>query len=235
MFTGLIEHIGTVSAIVELDTSSSGGGGWTVTIGDSASILGDCHIGDSICVNGTCLTVTEFSAQEGWFKLGLAPETLRRTNLGELKVGSPVNLERAMGIGARYGGHYVQGHVDTTAEILSITPDGNALSFLFHLPAGDINDSLLTSLLPKGFITLDGTSLTLTSVDDEKRTFGVMLIAHTQEKIIMTRKKVGDKVNVEADLIAKGVEKVVRKLLGENEAVKKLISQGVQTAIQASS
>ncbi|KAG8770860.1 Riboflavin synthase alpha chain, partial [Serendipita sp. 398] len=106
MFTGLIEHMGIVSVIDELDTTESGGGGWSMTIGDSSPILGDCHIGDSISVNGCCLTVTEFTKDA--FKVGLAPETLSRTNLGQLKVGSLVNLERAVAGHVRFGGHFVQ-------------------------------------------------------------------------------------------------------------------------------
>jgi len=125
-------------------------------------------------------------------------------------VGGLVNLERAMGHDSRYGGHFVQGHVDTTATIASITPDSNSLRFLFHLPPSPINDPLMTSLIPKGYIALDGTSLTLTSVSDTDRTFGVMLIAHTQDKVVLPKKKVGDRVNVEIDMVAKGIEKMVR-------------------------
>ncbi|KAF8702925.1 Lumazine-binding protein, partial [Rhizoctonia solani] len=106
MFTGLVEHLGRVAAIVALDSTASGGNGFSMTIEDSAPILGDCHIGDSICVNGACLTVTEFG--ETWFKVGLAPETLERTDLGERKVGDLVNLERAMAAHVRFGGHFVQ-------------------------------------------------------------------------------------------------------------------------------
>jgi len=106
MFTGLIEHVGTVSAIVPLDHTESGGGGWSITISDAAPVLEDCHIGDSICCNGACLTVTAFTSDS--FKVGVAPETLDRTNLGDLKIGSKVNLERAMAAHARFGGHFVQ-------------------------------------------------------------------------------------------------------------------------------
>ena len=124
-FSGLVEHVGTVKRIDELDASTSGGGGWSVTINDARTVLDDCKLGDSICVNGACLTVTEFD--EDSFKVGLAPETLKRTDLGmsivamisihmtdtrtrpgNLKEGSKVNLERALQVGARYGGHFVQ-------------------------------------------------------------------------------------------------------------------------------
>jgi len=210
MFTGLVEHIGTVSAITPLDTTASGGSGFSLTIAESAPILGDCHVGDSICVNGVCLTVTEFEPEKkgGWFKVGLAPETLSRTDLGELQVGGQVNLERAMAPTGRYGGHVVQGHVDTTAVVKAVTPDGNSLrlDFILEKPSA--------YLVPKGYVTLDGTSLTLTHVSPRGHEFGIMLIAHTQEKVILPKKKPGDKVNVEFDVVAKGVERIVCNILG---------------------
>ncbi|KAI0283419.1 Lumazine-binding protein [Russula aff. rugulosa BPL654] len=210
MFTGLIEHLGTVAAIV-LDS-----GGCTLTISDAGPILGDCHIGDSIAVNGACLTVTRFDAQQngGWFEVWLANETLERTDLGERKVGDQLNLERAMGPHVRFGGHFVQGHVDDTAALISRTPDGDSLRLLFQLnDATDTRESLLPYLIPKGYITIDGTSLTLTEVDDNKGTFGIMLIQHTQQKITLGRKVIGSKVNIEVDMVGKYVEKSVRATL----------------------
>ncbi|KAI0257410.1 hypothetical protein BJV78DRAFT_1162436 [Lactifluus subvellereus] len=117
MFTGLIEHLGTVAAI------ERSGGGCTLTISDAGPILGDCHVGDSIAVNGACLTVTRFDAQQngGWFEVWLANETLERTDLAESR--DQLNLERAMGPHVRFGGHFVQGHVDDTATLISRTPD----------------------------------------------------------------------------------------------------------------
>ncbi|KAF7302713.1 hypothetical protein HMN09_00906200 [Mycena chlorophos] len=181
MFTGLIEHMGTVSS-VHLDDA-----GCTLTISDAAPILGDCHIGDSIAVNGACLTVTEFHASTdgGWFKVWLANETLQRTDLGERKVGDQVNLERAM------GAH----------------PDGDSLRLTFELSAE--GRGLLAYIIPKGYVTIDGASLTLTNVDDAQRRFSVMLIQHTQEKITLARKPIGGKVNIEVDMIAKYIEKSV--------------------------
>jgi len=108
-----------------------------------------------------------------------------------------------------------QGHVDTTATLTSIKPDGNSLRLLLTLPSSS-PPSHLFSLIPKGYVTLDGTSLTLTSVDASSRTFGVMLIAHTQEKVILSKKKVGDRVNVEFDVVAKGVEAIVSNILGSS-------------------
>ncbi|KAJ6483912.1 hypothetical protein DFH09DRAFT_1211641 [Mycena vulgaris] len=211
MFTGLIEHLGTVSA-VQLDDA-----GCTLTISDAAPILGDCHIGDSIAINGACLTVTAFDAQErgGWFTVWLANETVERTDLGERKVGDQVNLERAMGAHVRFGGHFVQGHVDTTATVVERTADGDSmrLTFEFAEPTA-ARPSLLAYLIPKGYVTIDGASLTLTRVDDGQRRFSVMLVQHTQEKITVGKKAVGAKVNIEVDMVGKYVEKSVVAALG---------------------
>ncbi|KAJ5679104.1 hypothetical protein N7462_007348 [Penicillium macrosclerotiorum] len=205
MFTGLVETIGTVTALEPLDTSSSGGGGTSLTISDCEEILSDAHLGDSIAVNGTCLTVTAFD--KTWFKVGVAPETLRRTNLGSLQTGSNVNLERAVAADTRMGGHFVQGHVDTVAKILSITPDGNSL--VFRLQPRDTD--VLRYVVEKGYVTLDGASLTVTKVvDGEDGYWEVMLIAYTQGKVVTAGKKPGDEVNVEIDIVGKYVEKSVQ-------------------------
>ncbi|KAJ6024890.1 hypothetical protein N7540_005687 [Penicillium herquei] len=204
MFTGLVETIGTVSALEALDASSSGGGGTSLTISDCEEILGDAHLGDSISVNGTCLTVTAFD--KTWFKVGVAPETLRRTNLGSLLKDSKVNLERAVSADTRMGGHFVQGHVDTVATILSVTPDGNALTFRLQPREKDV----LRYIVEKGYVTLDGASLTVTKVvDGNDGYWEVMLIAYTQEKIVTASKKPGEEVNVEIDIVGKYVEKSV--------------------------
>lgn len=137
-----------------------------------------------------------------------------------------------MATGARYGGHFVQGHVDFTTTIVSITPDGTSLRYLFSVPAEAREH--MSALLPKGYVTLDGTSLTLTVVDDAKYQFGIMLIEHSQQKVILTHKKVGDKVNVEIDIVAKGVEKVVSKMLnGEGGALEHLVERAVSKALAA--
>ncbi|KAL3493077.1 hypothetical protein BJX62DRAFT_90248 [Aspergillus germanicus] len=202
MFTGLVETMGMVSALEPLDTTESGGGGTSLTITDCEEILTDVHLGDSISVNGACLTVTAF--EQNWFKVGVAPETLRRTNLGSLTETSKVNLERAVKGETRMGGHIVQGHVDTIAKILAATPDENAL--VLRLQPRDI--TILRYIVEKGFITLDGASLTVTQVKDgEDGWFEIMLIAYTQEKIVTAAKTVGDFVNVEIDVVAKYVEK----------------------------
>jgi riboflavin synthase len=178
-------------------------GGTNLTISDASEILTDCHLGDSISVNGTCLTVTSFDSSS--FKVGVAPETLRRTNLGSLTQHSVVNLERAVSASTRMGGHFVQGHVDTVATILRITPDGNAKTL--RLQPKD--RSVLRYVVEKGYVTLDGASLTVTKVDDVEGWWEIMLIAYTQDKVVTSGKKVGDEVNVEVDQIGKYVEKAV--------------------------
>jgi len=174
-----------------------------LTISKCSEILDDAHLGDSISINGTCLTVTEFNKDE--FKVGVAPETLRRTNLGSLKEGSRVNLERAVRADTRMGGHFVQGHVDTIATIAETTQDGNAITFRFK----PRDKSVLHYIVEKGYVTLDGASLTITAVDDEEGWWEVMLIAYTQEKVVMGKKTEGEDVNVEVDQIGKYVEKSV--------------------------
>lgn len=160
---------------------------------------------DVFILPGTCLTVTAF--EKNWFKVGCAPETLRRTNLGSLQAGSKVNLERAVSADTRMGGHFVQGHVDTVAKILSVTPDGNALVFRLQPRDKDV----LRYVVEKGYVTLDGASLTVTKVvDGEDGYWEVMLIAYTQEKIVTAAKKAGEEVNVEIDIVGKYVEKSVQ-------------------------
>ncbi|TVY85098.1 Riboflavin synthase [Lachnellula suecica] len=199
MFTGIVEIIGVVS---ELNHQSEDGG-TTLTISDASEILTDCNLGDSISINGTCLTVTSF--EKSSFKVGVAPETLRRTNLGSLKQNSRVNLERAVSATTRMGGHFVQGHVDTVATILKKEPDGNAITFRFQ----PRDKSVLRYVVEKGYVTLDGASLTITKVDDEEGWWEVMLISYTQEKVVIASKAIGDEVNVEVDQIGKYVEKAV--------------------------
>lgn len=229
-----MELLAPIVAIESLDTTQSGGGGFSITIGECKSILQDCHIGDSIAVNGTCLTVTEFDAAAGYFKIGVAPETLKKTNLGQLKKGDKVNCERAMDAHTRFGGHFVQGHVDTTALIRSVVPTGNALTLTLRLSytpdSLPLPSSLSPYLIPKGYVTLDGASLTLIDVSPptggalpsageftndadyparEVVEFSVMLIKHTQEVIGLSRKKPGDTVNVELDMVGKFVHRAV--------------------------
>ncbi|KAH7342365.1 riboflavin synthase alpha chain [Rhexocercosporidium sp. MPI-PUGE-AT-0058] len=228
MFTGIVEIIGVVS---ELNPQSEDGG-TTLTISNASSILDDCHLGDSISVNGTCLTVTAFD--KNTFKVGVAPETLRRTNLGSLKQNSNVNLERAVSASTRMGGHFVQGHVDTVGTILKVEPDGNALTFRFQ----PRDKSVLRYVVQKGYVTLDGASLTVTKVDDEEGWWEVMLIAYTQEKVVTASKKPGDEVNVEVDQIGKYVEKAVEGYFskgssGEPAILQKMVERIVDARLKS--
>ncbi|KAK1059781.1 Riboflavin synthase alpha chain [Friedmanniomyces endolithicus] len=233
MFTGIVETIGTVSRLVQHDDSSSGGSGTSLTISSCASILTDAHLGDSISINGTCLTVTEFSKDD--FKVGVSPETLRRTNLGSLKEGSGVNLERAVSASTRMGGHFVQGHVDTIAVVAETREDGNAITFRLR----PREKSVLRYIVEKGYVTLDGASLTVTAVDDEEGWWEVMMIAYTQEKVVMGKKRKGDDVNVEVDMVGKYVEKSVAAYFEGSGAsggamlekmVQRLVDQRLQSA-----
>lgn len=180
----------------------------TATIPTGSSLLKDCHEGDSIAINGVCLTVTSFTDES--FTIGVAPETLRITNLGELVESDRVNLERAVRADTRMGGHFVQGHVDTTAEILSVTPDGNALTFRFQPKVRE----MLRYIIYKGFIAIDGTSLTVTQVNDAEGWWEIMLISYSQERVVMAQKGKGDSVNIEVDMMAKYAEKSLAGILG---------------------
>lgn len=229
MFTGLVETIGTVAEHKSHDDSESGGHGVSLVITDCAEILTDVQLGDSISTNGVCLTVTEFDSQRSWFKVGIAPETLRRSNLGSLAKGSRVNLERAVTSQVRLGGHVVQGHVDTVATICDIVPDGNSVRFTFKLR----DTENVNYIVEKGFIAVDGTSLTVTAVDYAAATFSVMLVAYTQNKVVQAAKKVGETVNIEVDFTGKLVEKqielaVTGQLKNEESPLVKFIEAAIK-------
>ncbi|MGQ9613186.1 MAG: riboflavin synthase [Chloroflexus sp.] len=194
MFTGIVEEMGTVAHIVSMQEQAN-----QITI-TCRTVLEGTRIGDSIAVNGTCLTVTALTADS--FTVGLSPETLRRTNLGRLHVGDPVNLERALAFGGRMGGHYVQGHVDGVGEIVAIVPEGDSERVTIRPPA-----ALLPYIVEKGYIAVDGVSLTVAEMGRE--TFTVALVAYTQSAVIMGRQPVGALVNIEVDIIAKYVERLL--------------------------
>ncbi len=194
MFTGIVEEMGTVAHIVgDQDQANQ------LTV-NCHTVLEGTRIGDSIAVNGTCLTVTALTDHS--FTVGLSPETLRRTNLGRLKVGDPVNLERALAFGSRMGGHYVQGHVDGVGEIVAIVPEGDSKRVTIRPPA-----HLLPYIVEKGYIAVDGVSLTVAEMGPD--TFTVALVAYTQSAVIMGRQEVGALVNIEVDIIAKYVERLI--------------------------
>lgn len=199
VFTGIVEEMGTVVAMdkkagmVMWDGSKSEG--FVLRIRCKVALEG-CYIGCSIAVNGTCLTVTTFDKEA--FEVNCAPETLRCTDLGDLAVGSLVNVERSMASDSRNSGHVVQGHVDEAGRILDFRPEGDSLWVKISL-----SQELLPFVVPKGYIAVDGTSLTVCEVNHTERWFNLMLIAHTQKCIVVPKKKVGDRVNLEADCMGK--------------------------------
>lgn len=194
MFTGIVEEIGTLKAVQKGRHSA-------VLRIQAKKILEDVHIGDSIAVNGICLTVTEFTQSE--FAADVMHETMSRTNLGQLRQGSPVNLERAMAANGRFGGHIVSGHVDGTGTIASITRDDNAIWYTISAAP-----AILRYIVEKGSITIDGTSLTVARVSDKD--FAISAIPHTVAVTILGQKKVGDQVNLENDILGKYVEKLLQ-------------------------
>lgn len=202
MFTGIVEEVGRVRFL------RSGSKDGVLRIA-AKRVLGDVRLGDSIAVNGVCLTVTDFDG--GSFTADVMPETLRRSNLGMLRAGSPVNLERALAADGRFGGHIVSGHIDGVGTIASVRQEANAV--WYEIEAAP---SLLRLIVEKGSVALDGISLTVASVSDAS--FTVSVIPHTRERTILASKGVGDKVNVENDVIGKYVERLLsRASPGEDE------------------
>ena len=185
MFTGIIEEVGQVARI--------GGGSLVV---NCSKVIEDVHLGDSIAVNGVCLTVTHFD--RSGFTADVMPETVRRTSLAELKKGSSVNLERALTLASRLGGH-----IDGTGEIVKFADEGNAI-----LMTVSADSSLLRYIVEKGSVALDGISLTVAQVTDSD--FTVSLIPHTREVTNLGSKKVGSPINIETDVLGKYVEKMLK-------------------------
>ena len=195
MFTGIIEEVGEVIAF------RRGARSFTLRIG-AERVLDQTQVGDSIATNGVCLTVTQLD--RGWFEADVMPETVERTALKSLNPGSKINLERALTPTTRLGGHFVAGHIDTTGRIIERHSDDTALWLRVEAPA-----SLLRYVVEKGSIAIDGVSLTVARVDDYS--FSVSLIPHTQGVTTLHERKVGDRVNLEADMIVKYVEKLMGK------------------------
>lgn len=194
LFTGLIEEIGEVSGVFNGTKSAR-------IVINANKILHDIKVGDSIAVNGVCLTVTDFSLNK--FSADVMPETLRKSSLGKLKIGSKVNLERAMAACGRFGGHIVSGHIDGTGKVLRIEKEDTAI----WISIGASLD-LLKYIVLKGSITLDGVSLTAAYVD--KNLFKVSIIPHTKEQTTLITKNIGDELNIECDVIAKYIEKLIK-------------------------
>lgn len=193
MFTGIIEEIGIIKN-VKKDNKSS-----IITI-QGKKIFEDINIGDSISVNGVCLTVTTFSNEI--FTADVMNETLSRSSLGSLQNGSYVNLERAMSASGRFGGHIVSGHIDGTGKIIKIKRDDNAIWYTVT-----VEDNLIKYIVEKGSIAIDGISLTVVNVNENS--FSVSIIPHTSQETILSHRLVGDIVNIENDIIGKYVEKLI--------------------------
>ncbi|OIK14145.1 riboflavin synthase subunit alpha [Bacillus sp. MUM 116] len=189
MFTGIIEEIGLVSNIQRTGES------FVLTI-EAKKILGDVHLGDSIAVNGVCLTVTSFTGKK--FTVDVMPETVKASSLNDVKRGSKVNLERAMAAGGRFGGHFVSGHIDGTGVIKSKKAFENAVYYEI-----EANQEILHYIILKGSITIDGTSLTVFGKTED--TFTISLIPHTLSESILGLKGSGDIVNLECDMLGKYV------------------------------
>lgn len=193
MFTGIVEELGTIRAV------RRGAASAVLSIG-AAEVLSDLKIGDSVAVNGVCLTVT--SLDDGGFTADVMHETLGRSSLGALAPGGRVNLERAMPANGRFGGHIVSGHIDGTGKIASVRPDDNALWYTIYAAP-----ELLRYIVEKGSITIDGISLTVAKVDSQS--FAISAIPHTVSVTVLADRKVGDLVNLETDIIGKYVEKLL--------------------------
>ncbi len=198
MFTGLIQDIG------EIQSLQHRGGGVSLTISTQLD-LRSVKVGDSVAVEGVCLTVVEVSGRT--FSVEVSPETLGRTTLANLKKGQPVNLETALKMSDLLGGHLVSGHVDGTGEITAVAREGNSLRYRFRVPP-----EVGRYLIEKGSVAVDGISLTVAECRDQG--FSVSVIPHTAERTTLGKKKAGDKVNLENDLIAKYVEKFVHQAGG---------------------
>lgn len=207
MFTGIIEEAGSFIGLT----------GGEISIG-CRKVLEDVKLGDSISTNGICLTVTGFDDRS--FRADVMPETMRRTSLSDLKIGARINLERALKLGDRLGGHIVSGHIDGVGRIVSIKREGNA-----KLVEVEADRSILKQIVEKGSVALDGMSLTVASVSE--RSFGVSLIPHTIENTNFMEKNIGSPVNIETDLIGKYIE---RLMVFEKSSARSSITRDFLTA-----
>jgi riboflavin synthase len=191
MFTGIVEEIGVAREV------SPGR-----LVVSAKKVIQGTNPGDSMAVNGVCLTVTSISGNN--ISVDVMAETMRRSNIGRLHYGDPVNLERAVLVGGRFGGHFVQGHVDDTGKVLSVIPEGEALIVKMSVPP-----KLMRYIVNKGFIAVDGASLTV--MEPDVFSFSVSLVAFTRKQTTLGTRKPGDVVNLEVDIIAKYVERLKQK------------------------
>jgi len=206
MFTGIIEEVGAVSRRSGADIAIL-----------ARTVLDGVREGDSIAVNGTCLTVVAHDLES--FVVQVSPETYKRTTLGALKPGDAVNLERALAAGARMGGHFVQGHVDGVGRVRSVTPQGDFSTWRFQAPP-----EVARYLVQKGSVAIDGISLTV--VDPAGDTFDVAVIPATLQKTTLGSKRAGDPVNMEADMLAKHIFQFMKNMSGGGLTMDKLKRHG---------
>lgn len=206
MFTGIIEEVGTVSNLKKQAKSL------VMTI-QASTVLEDVQLGDSIAINGVCLTVTSFTSNQ--FDVDVMPETFDSTSLKSLEVGSKVNLERAMAANGRFGGHFVSGHVDGVGTIIKRQMVENALYMTIQAPA-----FCLPFFMLKGSVAIDGTSLTIFHVEED--TLTISLIPHTRGATILAEKKIGDQVNIECDMLAKYVQQMLQPVETEKDKESKI-------------
>ena len=197
MFTGIVEEVGRLKS---LDGPLESDGARGITI-EAKKVMDGLKLGDSIAINGACLTVV--GLDNGSFSVDLAPETLRRTNLGSMEAGCGVNLERPLAITDRLGGHFVQGHVDATGEVISTRPEGDCMLMGFRAP-----EKLMLYIVEKSFVGVDGISLTV--VQKRAASFSVSVIPYTLNCTVLKDRRVGDLVNLEADILAKYVESLLQ-------------------------
>jgi riboflavin synthase len=198
MFTGIIEALGTVGRV------DSGAEGARLVV-RAGAVIDDARIGESIAVNGVCLTITALNG--GTFTADVSLETLRRSTLGGLRGGDPVNLERPLRVDQRLGGHIVQGHVDGVGTITGVRPEGDGIWMRLAPPA-----ALLPLLVEKGSVAIDGVSLTVAGLADDG--FAVALIPHTLAVTTLGRRRAGEQVNIEVDILAKYVQRLLEGARG---------------------
>lgn len=208
MFTGIVEEIGKIKAI-------NGSQDSVEMVIKARKILDDVNLGDSISVNGVCLTVTEFTSDG--FTVDVMPETVKSTSLRDLQRNDDVNLERAMSANGRFGGHIVSGHVDGIGKIVRKEPKGNAVYYEIEIP-----EELIQFMIYKGSVTVDGTSLTIFGLT--KNTFTLSLIPHTLTETILRKKGVGDIVNIECDMLGKYVSQFMKRTIGNEKSTESRIT-----------
>ncbi|WDE06466.1 riboflavin synthase [Thalassomonas viridans] len=216
MFTGIIEATGRISAI---NVNSQGA---RVVVQSNTLDMGDVRLGDSIATNGVCLTVVAFDSQS--FSADASSETLARTGFTDYRVGTAVNLEKAMLASTRFGGHMVSGHVDALTQVLSIEDKGNSIDYWLAMPA-----DLAPYIAEKGSVTIDGVSLTVNGLAEDS--FRITIVPHTRQETIIKSYQPGTRVNLEVDLIARYLERLLLARSGKGEAASESKPSGITEAL----